>query len=82
MIGKNIDKISWVLDRETKETHVVIEYEHVGESRPGGRGIIITMRVKGDFAHHAVEDAMIGLNELAEAKGIGHRMIVEGISQK
>ncbi len=77
----NIENISWIFDKKTEETHVVIEYEHVGESRPGSKSVIINMQVTGDFAHHAIEDAMLGLNELAKAKGIGHKMILDEIDK-
>lgn len=68
-------KILTVIKRKTKETEVDLEYENVGPSQPGNIAVILTLRVKGDFSHHVIEDAMVVLNEIAEKKGIGHRLV-------
>ena len=69
------------IHRKTKETEVNLEFEQVAPENGEGNApknnvrYVLNLQVKGDFAHHTIEDAMIALNELAEIKGIGHKLI-------
>lgn len=68
-------KISTTIRRKTRETEVKLEYENVGPEGPGKIAVVLILEVKGDFSHHVIEDAMIALNDLAERKGCGHRIV-------
>lgn len=70
-----VGKIPCSIVRRSRETYVEIDYDHVAPESPGTVAVVIKILAKGDFSHHVIEDAMISLNELAEQKGIRHRLI-------
>jgi hypothetical protein len=67
MRKSNIDYTRLV--RDTEETQLTITLEDVSPDK-----YYIRLEGFGDFTHHLIEDAMIILNELAEKKGIGHKL--------
>jgi imidazoleglycerol phosphate dehydratase HisB len=68
MRTSNIDYTKLV--RDTKETQITLTFEVVSPDK-----YYIRLEGFGDFNHHLIEDSMIILNELAEKKGIGHKLI-------
>ena len=69
------NKINTTIHRKTRETEIRLEYENVGPESPGKVSIVINVHARGDFAHHVIEDLMRAINELAEMKGVSHKIV-------
>lgn len=63
------------ISRNSKETVIELDYDHVAPSTPGKHNVVLNIKARGDFSHHLIEDTMAVLNKLAELKGCGHKLV-------